>query len=229
MDQLFIWYCTIGRRGNGIPQNSDIWIRENFFQGKEIEGLSYNWLDYDFLEHGYPPNDTKLKLPDELYFIIQKQKKILFDFLPYRKNLFIISESFKLFVEKYSKENPLELSKLKIVHKSGKEIEYQKNYYLLRIRTFNDNLFEFTDQGKKPAAGLRGTYMYPNLNLKNEVLHKIFFLNSFCYRESMIFTSAVKQEIKDNFFNPEIYKIEDFYLAFNNNNSNRITSLPETV
>jgi len=229
MEDLFIWYCTLPRRGKGVPQHGDTWIREKFSYGKEIEGLNYEWVNYDYLEHGFPPMDTKLLLPDELYFIIQRQKKLVFDFLPYRKNLFIISEKFKFFIETHLSDKPLEFARLKVVHKNNKEFLNEKKYYLLRVILFDDDLFDFIEEGKKRAAGLRGEFIYPSLILKNDVRQEIFFLDSFCYQESILFTGKIKDIIKAQFFRPEIYKIEDFYLAFNNNSTSRSEHLPAIV
>jgi len=61
---------------------------------------------------------------------------------------------------------------------------------------------------------------------KNDVRQEIFFLDRFCYQESILFTGKIKDIIKAHFFQPEIYKIEDFYLAFNNNRTSRSEHLP---
>jgi hypothetical protein len=68
--------------------------------------------------------------------------------------------------------------------------------------------------------------MYPNLKLKKEVNQEIFFFDNFCYQEAMVFTEKIKEEIKAHFSRPEIYKIADFYLAFNNN-TRGVEHLPE--
>lgn len=227
MEDLFIWYRTNVRGTKGIPQDEDIWIRENFSYGKEIEGLKYEWVDYDYDEHGFPPNG-QFKLPEELFFIVQRVTSLNFDFLPYRKNIFIVSKEFKLFLTIQQKDGLFEFSKLNVVHKKNKQITSTKEYYLLRVITFDDDCFDFIEEGKKRANGLRGEFIYPNLMLKENISHGIFFLDSFCYREAVVFTGKIKDEVKSLFYSPEIYRINDFHLAFNNRNK-ETGDLPETV
>lgn len=227
MEDLFIWYCTSARRKKEVPQNENIWIRENFIFGNEIEGLNYDWLDYNYDEHGFPPNES-LKLPKELYFIIQGQTSLKFDFLPYRKNMFIISERFKSFISNQLSNKKLEFSELKTVHKDNESFCCDMKYYLLRIITFDDDSFNFIEEGKKRAIGLRGEFIYPSLKLKENINQNLFFLSSFCYQEAMIFNEKTKNEIKSLFYSPEIYRISDFYLAFNNRMAES-NSLPDTV
>jgi hypothetical protein len=218
MESLYIWYPTSGRRTKGVPVVvNDVWIRENFTYGKEIEGLVYKWNDYEWNEEKIPHRQYCAKLPKELFLIFQREKNVLFDFLPYYEDMFIISEEFKIYIEEQLNNKIVEYSKLNVFHKSNREFTTQKKYYLLRVLTFDDDLFDFVEDGKKYAVGLGGKeFIYPNLGLKKETDQQIFFLDNFCYQQAVIFTEKIKEEIKNNFYAPEIYKIYDFYLAFNN-------------
>ena len=82
MEKLLIWFYPF-KKQTYIPNRYDIYIRENFTPLKEVEDMDYPWVLYNPEINGYPPS-KRWALPKELYLIIQRNTKIMFDFLPYQ-------------------------------------------------------------------------------------------------------------------------------------------------
>jgi hypothetical protein len=222
MSDLLMWYCSNGKKPEGIPKNDDMWLREKFYPKKEQEGMSYPWVRF---AGNQTAND--LDFPSELFLIIQKQKKILFDFLPYRGNVFLVSELFLDFLVKQNLNANFEISKLKVVHKNELELKFDKKYFAIRIFKFDDELFDFVEDGKKRASGLKDVFMYPNLTLKEENKRDVFFLKQFCYLESVIISERIQNQIKEIFYRPELYYVFDFPLVYNN--QSKIEFIPDSI
>ncbi|CAM3942366.1 Immunity protein 43 domain-containing protein [Flavobacterium branchiophilum] len=227
MNDLFIWYNTIPRTPKGFPLLEDRWLREKYYPSKNQEEMDYKWMKYNPLKDAFPPKGD-LKLPDELFFIVQKQKELLFDFMNYHFNLFIVSDVFLKLIQEYRLDLKYEISKLKIVHKNEKELKCDKDYYALRVSTHDDDLFDYVEDGKKRASGARDFFLYPNLKLKPDVQDKgIYFLNEFCYHQTIVVNEELKKTIIKNFYSPELYKLEDFAQVYNN--SYKLELMPENI
>ena len=221
MEKLLIWFYAF-KKQTYIPNRYDIYIRENFTPLKEVEDMDYPWVLYNPEINGYPPS-KRWALPKELYLIIQRNTKIMFDFLPYQYAIYIVSD---LFLNKVLLPNRVsfEMAKLNIVSKNAKKLDVNKNYYAVRINQFDDDLFNFPIEGRKRAAGLEDEFIYPNMQLKEYTTKNVFFIDRLPYSESFIFKSSYSSVIKEC-YKPIVYAIEDFYLAYNNKTSDKIDNI----
>ncbi|MFD2909193.1 Imm43 family immunity protein [Flavobacterium ardleyense] len=225
MENLYIWFYTTARKHKGVPYIIENRSLSDVFTAKKDEGMG-KWSDYNPTKDGFPPRDSRLKFPKDLFFIVQKEKEILLDFMPYHNNLMIISDVFLDYLKEQKIDLNFEIANLKVVHRNGLELKVDKKYFAIRIGKFDDELFDLDQQSKKRAAGSRDFFLYPNLKLKIKNIERdLFFLNELWYSEALILTEKGKEEVKKRFYSPEIYKAEDYPLAFNNQLN--INYLPE--
>ena len=105
-----------------------------------------------------------------------------------------------------------------------------KKFFVIRICEFDDNKFDFHIENKKRAIGCNkyNYFLYPDMQLKNyNDKQNIFFLNEFCYQDSIILTTDGKDYVMQNFNRPELYKLEDYRFVWNNQYN--IEQLPDMV
>lgn len=178
--------------------------------------MLYEWMKYDPYLDGFPPKEQNLKLPNSLFFIVQNTSVLLFDWMAYNQNIMIVSEKFLTLLKDYVHEDCFETSVLTTVSKNEKKLNISSQYYAIRVDKYDDSLFDISEQGKKRAIGLRDTFLYPNISLKESIQKEIFFLSKFCYLQSIILTQSIKEIIVKKCYVPEIYKIEDFPYVYNN-------------
>lgn len=225
MKNLYIWFYTTARKHKGVPYFIENRSLRDDFNPKKDEGIG-KWAGYNPVKDGFPPKDEELQFPKELFFIVQKEKELLLDFMPYQKNIMIVSDIFLDYLKGQKLDKNFEIADLKVVHKNGLELKVNKKYFAVRIGKFDDESFDFVREIRKRSIGGGDFFLYPNLELnENNDKREVFFLNEFCYREALILTEEGKNEVKEKFYSPEIYKAEDYPLAYNNHL--KIESLPE--
>ena len=215
-DNLYVWFNTLAKKPQGLPFIDNIWISENYILGKKPESMNYEWMKYDYYFDGFPPDNPELKFPEELFFIVQDTKALLFDWMAFNQNIMIVSELFLSFLKTHIYEECFEISYLKTVSRNAKKLDVGSKYYAIRIGKYFDDLFLFSEENKKRAVGLRDVFLYPNIKINENVKDGIFFLSRFGYLETLIMTDAIKNVIEKEFYEPEIYKIEDYPYVYNN-------------
>ncbi|MCD8455092.1 immunity 43 family protein [Tenacibaculum finnmarkense genomovar ulcerans] len=227
MNQLYIWRNTLGRKQKGVPQNADTWLSDQK-STKDLNNtpIKGEWISYNPHKDFYPLEE-RLKLPKELYLYIRIKNTPVFDWYFMHHHVMAVSEKFLFFLKENKLDNHFEIAELKIINKENKEFN-EKKYFAIRIIKFDDSLFNLNEEIRKRAAGIKGRFIYPQMKLKKDSeSQNIFFLLEFCYNESLVLTEKVKNYILSNFHSPEIYKIEDYPLVFNN--SNNLEKLPDNI
>jgi hypothetical protein len=220
MSELFIWFPTLENQPKGMPNIEENSLVEKYDPKKGVEGMDYDWMDYDFIKNGFPPKSTDHKLPEKLIYVIKKHKELLFDYLNFNGDILIVSDVFLDFLDEKGFKNCYEKASLKVVNKKGEDMINKKNYFAIRIGQFDDNLFDFVEKGKvklKSLVGKSKDFLYPNMKLKDDSSSKeMFIVNEFCYKGYFIFNENIKKEIMSNFYSPEIYSIKEYPALYKN-------------
>jgi hypothetical protein len=219
MNNLYIWFQRT-KLPKGHPLLNDILLKSNFDLKRPniIHVGEDNWRNFNHYNMDFPPKDT-FAFPSEMYLLINKKKykEINFDYLDYHYYVKLVSENFISFL----KENGLnksyyEIASLNIIDLKG-ELMTKDKYYALRFGKFDDDLFNFNLESKKRAAGLRDTFIYPDMKIKTEITNKnIFVLFEFCYRDCLVLNEKGKNDVIKRYYSFEIYKAEDYPYIFNN-------------
>lgn len=175
------------------------------------------WKLFNPSQMEFPPVD-EYKFPDELYMVITKStKRVAFDYYSHQKNVAFVSDRFLGFLQRNGLDaSYYEKAKLFIVNLKGDLITNER-YWALRFGKFDDELFSFHAESKKRASGLKDFFLYPSMELKKSVPGKnIFFINEFCYNKSIIFNGLALKELLVDFYEPQLYQLEDFPFIYNN-------------
>ncbi len=209
---LYIWKYTFARvRERKIPTNESLSLSDVKL-GKSIKG---KWVSFNYRKETIPPKE-EWKLPKILYLLRTRSKTFNnIDWLYLHHNVMLVSQRFLEFLQKNT-FNQFEIAEMHIYNSSEKKRIDKGNYFAIRIFNFDDELFDFKEEERKRVSGSKGRFMYPNLELKQSSNKNVFFLNMFTYNECLILTEQAKNEILKEFIKPEIYKIEDFPLVYNN-------------
>jgi hypothetical protein len=220
MSELFIWFPTLENKPKGMPNIEEHSLVEKYNPKKEIEGMDYEWMDYDFIKKGFPPKLPNHQLPKSLIYVVKKHKELLFDYLNFNSDILVVSDIFLNFLDENGFENAYEIASLKVVNKKGEGIINKKNYFAIRIGFFDDTVFDFVEKGRVKLDSLVGKskdFLYPNLKLKATVNQKeLFILNEFGYKGYFIFTKEIKEEMTSKFYHPEIYSIKEYPALYKN-------------
>lgn len=216
MNNLFIWFYTIGRRPVGVPQNDEMWLVEHFVPGEKIPGLNYSWMLYNPNKHGFPATENQYLFPKELDFVIENNLELKFDWLLFHRNIMIVSSRFLNYLIHKKKNLHFEVSKLNVWYKNGSEYHGGTVYYSIRIGRFDDVEFNFNTQAKVRAIGLQGFFLYPQIAAKENLSSDISFLQEFCYTDGLILTEEARVEVLQKFYAPEVYAISEYPFVFNN-------------
>jgi len=222
---LYIWNYTSARQPKGIPSYSNNWLSEIFSpeDPKPIEG---QWVSFNPYRDK-PPLKEELKLPSQLYLFLRTKETPIFDWFYIHHHVMAVSEKFLAFLLENDLKEQIEIAELKIFNRQGIEFN-EKKYFAIRIIKFNDSIFNLNEEIRKRAKGIKDEFLYPQMKLNTEnEKQNIFFLLEFCYNESLLITEKAKDYILSNFYKPEIYRIEDYPLVFNNSNS--LENLPNNI
>lgn len=218
MNNLYIWFQRT-KLPEGHPLLDDILLKSRFDlkRPNTIHVGEENWRNFNHYNMNFPPKDT-FAFPSEIYLIIKKKyKEINFDYLDYHYYVKLISDNFLSFLIKNGlNESYYEIASLNIIDLKG-ELMTKNKYYALRFGKFDDDLFNFEPESKKRAAGLRNTFLYPNIKIKTEIPDKnIFVLFEFCYRDCLVLSENGKNDIIKHYLSSDIYKSVDYPYVFNN-------------
>ncbi|REC59785.1 hypothetical protein DRF65_23935 [Chryseobacterium pennae] len=218
MTDLFIWFNrTQGPEGHF--QLDDVIFTSSFDSKKPKFVAEQPWKMYDASIHGFPPEDKK-RFPSKMYLVSTKNKPsiIKFDFYGMNNLAVLVSSKFLTFLNnKGIDENYYEIAELSIIDLKGNDLTNNEIYYALRFVRFDDQFFDFNMETKKRAAGLKNFFLFPDMKLNTYPENKnIFYINSLCYRNSIIFTKDVVKEVLSNFHLPQVYNVKDFPFVFNN-------------
>lgn len=213
MEDLFIWYYTTNNLPKGIPLPLETSIVESYNLKKPMQDFNFPWVRYKYMLMPFPPEDEKLKLPENLSLVIKNEKEPKFDFLNKKGEYKIVSEKLlKILVENGLNPN-YETAKFTLLNKKGEDVSAQP-YFLLRFARFDDELFDFNEATKVPSA-ITNTFLYPDLKLKTKTDKGVFVLENFCYKDGLIINVKVKAQIESKCYEPEIYAVKDFPELFN--------------
>jgi len=217
MEEVFVWFYRAAERPKGVPFHLNTMLAEQFKPSNPMPGFDYPWVRYNPYKMDFPPSDPDLRLPEHLFLIVKKEREVLFDFMFFKNDYKIVSSEFLAYLKENGVRENYELAKLSVVNTSGKSIT-KKNYYALRFGRFDDNLLSFHESTKVSVADLPNRYVYPDLANSEKSDKNIFFLNSFCYQETVVMSAKAKQEIENNFYCPEIYSAADFARVYKEDN-----------
>ena len=212
MEKLYIWYHT-NNLPKGIPAPLETSIVETYNPKKPMQDFNFAWVRYKYMLMPFPPEDDKLKLPENLSLVMKNEKEPNFDFLNKKSEYKIVSEKLlNILVENGLNPN-YETAKLTLLNKKGEDVSTQP-YFLLRFARFDDELFDFNEATKIPSA-IPNTFLYPDFKLKTETDKGVFVLENFCYKDCIIINGKVKAKIEAECYLPEIYAVKDFPEVFN--------------
>ncbi len=217
---LFIWKYTFDRRGNNIPKNASLWLTDD----KSEKSITSEWIRFNPYNDEVPPSGN-MRLPAKLYLHTDLKKKPDFDWLYIHHHIMVVSKRFLSFL-KENASGQFETAGLIIFDKQKREFDDQ-DYFAIRVFKFNNDRFELNESTKKRAAGARGKFTYPDLELTEPQNQKVLFLLSFCYYDCLILTPDGKDHVLKNYISPEIYYAQDYPLVFNN--QLKISELPEPI
>lgn len=145
-------------------------------------------------------------------------KSINFDFYNWKHDWKIFSEEFLNFAKAQGlPEENYRISKLHTITLKGEQI-INKKYYILRIHTFDDELFNFDKIESIPSKSFKGAFFNPKLDVIEEMTKSraIFFLDSFCYSNIIMLTdNALKIAMELNFQPMEYYSSIAYIKAYN--------------
>lgn len=222
----YIWYYTEARGVKGIPPASKIWLTESL-NFDSPEPLERDWMKYNPYKHNFPP-ENELKMPSELNLIIDVNYEPQFDCIYVQRRILAVTDDFLEFLRSNGLDKQMEVANLSIYNRKG-NLFTNKSYYAIRIGKFNDKLFDFDENTKKRAAGIKDFFLYPNMKLiEPSKEQNIFFLLEFCYNDCILLTEKAKDYVLANFYSPEIYSVQDFRFAYNNASSDK-SKLPQII
>lgn len=216
MSDLFIWFNRT-KVPYGYPLTDEIIVKDVFDKARPKYMPDQRWKLFNPYKMEFPPT-KEYKFPDELYMVMTKSDKTIeFDYYSHQKNVAFVSDGFLDFLQRNGLDSSYyEKAKLLIVDLKGDILTGDK-YWALRFGKFDDDLFSFNADSKKRAAGLKDFFLYPLMELKRSIPEKnIFFINEFCYNRSLVFNELALREILASFYEPQIYKLEDFPFVYNN-------------
>lgn len=159
-----------------------------------------NWQFYSPPKHGIPPSN-EYNLPNELW-LITRHKKLNFDFYSWKTDFKIVSDDFFNLIKKSNvpKEN-YQIAKLHITSSKGDPV-VNKNYFILRFHAFDDDLFCLNDVPTVQSKVIKNRFLFKKLILKDnkKINQEMFFLSSFCYTKTIIFTKQAKDKCESEKF-----------------------------
>ena len=209
--RLYVWHQGYVKK-TGVPPSVEVLIKDS---PSENPG---KWTLYIPRYHEYPPVD-EYAFPKELYLEVPAIYKVFFDFLGWNFGVKIVSEPMLRFLKKNGLTDGYELAIIKdVINRKGKVLTTNKKYFALRFNLFDDALLDFRNK-EEVESGVHTKMMYdifPNMCVRENVDKRIFVLEHFTFRYSLLFTEDIKAQIEENkFVGPEIYAIDEFYKAFN--------------
>lgn len=215
-EELYIWDYGIGKLPKGLLEYGRFDVCDTYDESKRQK----------FQNHGQwmwknKNDEWRENLPPLLYLVCNKKPGILqFDFCDQQSiKLKIVSEEFLSLLQENGFVDKYDIATVKVVNKKNESLT-DKKYYALRINHFDNDSFHFgkgityqTDFQKK--LGVYST-VYPDMKLKdNSIKQNFFVLNSKEYRDSIIFRERVLDKVL-NLYKPEIYKLSDYSLIWDN-------------
>ena len=216
MDNLYVWRNTLGRKQKDVPQAGDTWLSDKDsladYKDKPVTG---KWISFNPYKDKLPLDGT-MRLPKKLFLFFRTKSEPVFDWFYIHHHMMAVSEVFLNYLLENNLMNQLEITELIIINVNG-TIYHNKKYFAIRVVIFNDNEFNFNETTRKRAAGIRRYFLYPEIQLiKNNKTQHIYMLLEFCYNGCLILTQNAKDYIVSNFYKPEIYKLNDYHLVYNN-------------
>lgn len=217
MEELFIWFNRT-KVPQGYPLKDDFILKPSFNKAKPKDIPLQEWKLYNPFKMEFPPGD-EYKFPLEMFMVLTKKsyKKIFFDYYGYTNYVAFVSDQFFSFLQQNGLDDSYyEKAKLFVIDLEGNLLT-DGNYWALRFGRFDDQLFDFDQETKKRAAGIKNHFLYPGMNVSVQPASRnVYYLSEFCYQTSLLFNQQAKDEILAGFRTPEIYKIADFPYIYNN-------------
>lgn len=217
--QLYIWYNRNYLNKKGIPSVDNIKLFDTYDKVKNKFYNKSQWMVFDYKPMEFPPLEDIYKFPINLFLVLKKKtKNIQFDYLEYGSNVKIVSDKFLFFLIENGMQTGYEQAKVTIVDGKANILDVT-DYYALRFGMYDDDLFSLNEGTRRRGKHLFGStyYTYPNLEIKNHNINKnVFTISPLPYRETLIFKDFLLKKIFENFYLPEIYKLEDFPYVYDN-------------
>ena len=217
MKNLFVWFYKSAGRPLGVPFQLNTTLTERFNPKNPLPGFDYPWVGYNHYQMDFPPKQPELQLPAHLFFVVKKEKELLFDFLNFKGEYKIVSKEFLALIEREKMGQHYEIAALTVVSDKGKSIT-KKEYFALRFGKFDDALVSFEETSKASVPNLADSFVYSEISAKKETNRNIFFVDNFCYQETVLLTQEGKKEIESKLYCPAIFSAEEFVRAFQEDN-----------
>ena len=217
MKELYIWFNRT-QLPKGFPLQNDFILKSQFDLEQPRKIYDEKWKMYNRFNSEYPIGD--FQFPHEMFMVVTKKKYKEIDFDYYScdvgTSIKFVSESFLNFLSTNGiDENYYEQAKLNVLDLAGNSL-VSKNYYVLRFIKSDDALFDFHKETFKRAVGIKNYFLYPLMELKQNIVDKnVFSLFEFCYEETLILNEVAKEYVLKHFSNPQLYKVEDSFLTIN--------------
>lgn len=213
---IFVWFYRAASRPKGVPFHLDTMLAEQVKLSGSLPGFDYPWVRYNPYQMDFPPTDPALRLPEHLFFIVKKEKEVVFDFLHFKNEYKIVSQRFLDYLEWHGPQNTYEKAQLTVVNTAGKSIAKQP-YYALRFGLFDDNKLSFKNEAA--ATGLANRFLYRDITLAAPTGQDLFFARNFCYQETVLVTADAKRDLERMFYSPEIYPATKFIEVYQADNA----------
>jgi hypothetical protein len=213
MKELFVWFYQASNLPKGVPFSLNTTLSEEFNPKKPMPGFDYPWVRYNHYAMDFPPPSPELQLPEHLFFVVKKEKELLFDFITFKGSYKIVSKDFLEYLETSDVLKNYEVASLTVVSNTGKSIT-KKEYFALRFGIFDDDLINFNELSKLAVPNLRSRFVYEDIKANKKIERDLFFVDNFCYQETILLTEKAKAEIQKRFYCPIIYSSKEFTTAY---------------
>nr|GFB41473.1 hypothetical protein [Tanacetum cinerariifolium] len=158
-----------------------------------------------------------LQLPEHLFFVVKREKEILFDFLPFKGPYKIVSKRFLDYLQTTGLPENYEVARLTVVSHTGKSLSEQ-GYFALRFASFDDALVHFEEGSKRDVPMLKNRFVYDTIHATETTDREVFVVDNFCYQETLLVTEKAKTAIQEMFYRSAIYSAAAFSTAYRQDN-----------
>ncbi|RPD43591.1 hypothetical protein DNI29_23395 [Hymenobacter sediminis] len=213
MTKVAIWFSQPAERPTGVPARGDVTYTDDFNPKKPMYGADALWLDYNHQLMPFPPPSQELELPAHLFVVVKKHKEVLFDFFSLDINYKIVSRDLLIFLQAHGIKEGYETAKASIINTKGNPIS-TKEYFVIRIARFHDNLLDFDVDTKVESQSLPNHYLYSNIRIKPDTSQSAFFSEKITYGESLIVSENLRKEIKNKFYATTLLSPEEYIAIF---------------
>jgi hypothetical protein len=217
MKKLFVWFYQASNLPAGVPSPLTTTLTEKFDPKNPLPSFDYPWVRYNHYTMTFPPPHLALQLPEHLFFVVKREKEILFDFLPFKGPYKIVSKRFLDYLQTTGLPENYEVARLTVVSHTGKSLSEQ-GYFALRFARFDDALVHFEEGSKRDVPMLKNRFVYDTIHATETTDREVFVVDNFCYQETLLVTEKAKTAIQETFYRSAIYSAAAFSTAYRQDN-----------